>query len=108
MLNYLGFTFDGTNVSIRDKSLFKYYCRAYRKIRKVKENESELAFIAGKKAIYRDYTHMGVRDSHQGYGNFISYAYKAHDIMSDSIYIKSSIRNQVKRHWQKINSMLKK
>ena len=30
LINYLGFTFDGNAVRIRDKSLFKYYCRAYR------------------------------------------------------------------------------
>ena len=43
LINYLGFTFDGKTVRIRDKSLFKFYCRAYKKIKRVKENTDEKA-----------------------------------------------------------------
>ncbi len=49
LVNYLGFTFDGKSVRIRDKSLFKFYCRAYRKIKKVNETEDEKSFNAGKR-----------------------------------------------------------
>ena len=59
LINYLGFTFDGKTVRIRDKSLFKFYCRAYRKIKRVKANTDEKSFNAGKKAIYHSYTHLG-------------------------------------------------
>lgn len=107
LINYLGFTFDGNTVRIRDKSLFKYYCRAYRKIKSVKETKDEKAFNAGKKAIYQSYTHLGVGKNSKEHGNFLTYAYKADRIFSESDLLKCEIRNQVKRHWSKIDKMLK-
>lgn len=106
-INYLGFMFNGKNVKIRDKSLFKFYCRAYRKIKKVKKNTDFKAFNAGRKAIYHSYTHLGARQNSKGHGNFLTYAYKADKIFGDSELLESGIRNQVKRHWYKIDSKLK-
>ena len=108
LINYLGFTFDGETVRIRDKSLFKFYCRAYRKIKKVKENTDEKSFNAGKKAIYHSYTHLGASKHSKDHGNFLTYAYKADEIFSQSKVLVSDIRNQVKKHWYKIDSKLKK
>lgn len=107
LINYLGFTFDGKNVRIRDKSLFKYYCRAYRKIKRVKEVKDERAFNAGRKAIYQSYTHLGVGKNPREHGNFLTYAYKADKIFSQSKVLNCEIRNQVKRHWRKIENKLK-
>ena len=107
LINYLGFTFDGKTVRIRDKSLFKFYCRAYKKIKRVKENTEEKAFNAGKKAIYQSYTHLGASKYSREHGNFLTYAYKADEIFSQSKVLESDIRNQVKRHWYKINKRLK-
>lgn len=107
LINYLGFTFDGKTVRIRDKSLFKFYCRAYRKIKKVKENTDEKSFNAGKKAIYHSYTHLGASKYSKDHGNFLTYAYKADEIFSQSKLLVSDIRNQVKKHWYKIDSKLK-
>lgn len=108
LVNYLGFTFDGKSVRIRDKSLFKFYCRAYRKIKKVNETEDEKSFNAGKKAVYRSYTHLGANKNSKSYGNFLSYVYKADDIFSQSKLLESNIRNQIKKHWYKIDSKLKR
>ena len=99
--------FDGKTVRIRDKSLFKFYCRAYRKIKKVKENTDEKSFNAGKKAIYHSYTHLGASKYSKDHGNFLTYAYKADEIFSQSKLLVSDIRNQVKKHWYKIDSKLK-
>lgn len=107
LVNYLGFTFDGKTVRIRDKSLFKFYCRAYRKIKTVKENTDKKAFNAGKKAIYRSYTHLGASKYSKDHGNFLTYAYKADEIFSQSELLISDIRKQIKRHWWKIDSKLK-
>ena len=107
LINYLGFTFDGKTVRIRDKSLFKYYCRAYRKIKRVKESTNIKSFNAGKKAIYKSYTHLGVTKNLKEHGNFLSYAYKADKIFSDSKVLSCEIRNQVKRHWWNIDKKLK-
>lgn len=107
LINYLGFTFDGKTVRIRDKSLFKFYCRAYRKIKKVKENTDEKSLNAGKKAIYHSYTHLGASKYSKDHGNFLTYAYKADEIFRQSKLLISDIRNQVKKHWYKIDSKLK-
>lgn len=107
LINYLGFTFDGKTVRIRDKSLFKFYCRAYKKIKRVKENTEEKAFNAGKKAIYHSYTHLGASKYSKDHGNFLTYVYKADEIFAQSKVLESDIRNQVKRHWQKIDKRLK-
>ena len=106
LINYLGFTFDGNTVRIRDKSLFKYYCRAYRKIKRVKDAKDIKAFNAGRKAVYKAYTHLGVGRNPREHGNFLTYAYKADEIFSQSQVLKSDIRNQVKRHWWKIENRL--
>ncbi len=92
---------------IRDKSLFKFYCRAYRKIKRVKENTDEKSFNAGKKAIYHSYTHLGASKYSKDHGNFLTYAYKADEIFGQSKLLVSDIRNQVKKHWYKIDSRLK-
>ena len=107
LVYYLGFTFDGQTVRIRDKSLFKFYCRAYRKIKRIKVNTDEKKFNAGKKAVYQAYTHLGAGRYSKDHGNFLTYAYKADDIFGQSKVLKSNIRNQVKRHWHKIDSKLK-
>lgn len=107
LINYLGFTFDGKTVRIRDKSLFKYYCRAYRKIKRVKEEKNIKSYNAGRKAIYKSYTHLGVGKNPKEHGNFLTYAYKADKIFSESKVLDCEIRNQVKRHWWKIENKLK-
>lgn len=106
LINYLGFTFDGKDVRIREKSLFKFYNRAYKKIKKVNISKSKMYFIAGEKAVYKSYTHLGNTKSRKTYGNFLTYAYKAQKIFESSDYLTCSIRRQVKGHWNKINNRL--
>lgn len=106
LINYLGFTFDGKDVRIREKSLFKFYNRAYKKIKKVNISKSKMYFIAGKKAVYKSYTHLGNTKSRKTYGNFLTYAYKAQKIFESSDYLTCGIRRQIKGHWNKINNRL--
>lgn len=109
-LSYLGFDFDGKKVVIRGKSLFKYYYRAYRKVAKIrsyKENKLEQAYVAGKKALYKGYTHLGAFSNRNKHGNFLTYAYKSHKIFGKSTVLESGIRSQVRRHWHKIENRLK-
>lgn len=112
-VSYLGFNFDGKSVRIRDKSIFKFYCRAYRKIEQVNtylENGEKNKYIAGKKAIYNNYTHLfnpkRAKKKNAKYGNFITYAYRAHKVFSDSTIIDSKIKLQLRRHWSKIDGKI--
>lgn len=115
-LSYLGFTFDGNSVRLREKSLFKYYCRAYKKVNSVNSQIGQNK-IAAKKALYKNYTHLGdkpysigKKDKKTGkvyFGNFITYARKADEKFHESTLIESKIHNQTKRHWKYINEKLR-
>lgn len=105
-MNYLGFRFDGTAVTIRDKSLFKYYSRAYRKARTVARNKG----MKHEKIILRNflnlYTYLGDQRRVNDFGNFLTYARKAHSLFSSSPFLESRINNQVRNHWKKLNRIL--
>ncbi|KXY70695.1 hypothetical protein AT270_27245 [Bacillus cereus] len=107
-MDYLGFSFDGTTVRIREKSLFKYYHRMYKKVTSIKiaENQNKENRKIGRKKLYSIYSHLGRR--YKGYGNFISYAEKAHEVFAKNNKIESLIYQQIKRHWRKIHKRLNK
>lgn len=102
ILDYLGFSYDGKEVRLREKSLFKYYSRAYKKVRTLNKHIKRDNYNAIRKTLYRRYTHLGDKRYSTEHGNFITYARKAHEIMDSSKYLESAIRNQYKRHWAKI------
>ncbi|MCA1035705.1 reverse transcriptase [Bacillus infantis] len=102
-LDYLGFVTDGQSVRIREKSLFKYYCRAYRKASSMRRVGLATKRKSPRKELYKIYTHLGF--NYKNRGNFITYAYRAHEKMS-LLKTKSLIRNQIKRHWTKIHKRL--
>lgn len=103
--DYLGFTFDGKTIRLREKSVFKYYSRAYKKVRIVNKYSAVYKKKVYRKSLYQIYTHMG--RNYKGYGNFISYAEKAHREMSE-LPIETLIYNQIKRHWDKVQKRLVK
>lgn len=102
-LDYLGFVIDGETVKIREKSLFKYYSRAYRKAKTCRKITIKTGKKLKRDKLYHLYTHLGFK--YKKHGNFISYSKKAHEKMKD-LPIKSLIKNQTKRHWSKIHSVL--
>lgn len=104
-LNYLGFSFNGKEIMLLEKSVFKYYSRAYKKIRIVNRYSAKYKKKVYRKSLYQIYTHMG--RNYKGYGNFISYAEKAHQEMSE-LPIESLIYNQIRRHWYKIQNRINK
>lgn len=106
-LNYLGFRFDGEVVTIRDKSLFKYYSRAYRKARTVYRNKDNKHHKVILRKLLNLYTYIGDERRENTYGNFITYAKKAHNEFSQSKFLKSNINKQIQKHWSKINKAIK-
>ncbi|MDN4493586.1 reverse transcriptase domain-containing protein [Ureibacillus aquaedulcis] len=102
-LDYLGFVFDGKVIRIREKSLFKYYNRAYSKTKVLARYRLVYGRKAYMKNLYGLYSHLGRK--YKGKGNFISYAYKAQKLMEE-LPVEVQIRKQVKRHWNKIHKRL--
>ncbi len=103
-LNYLGFSFDGYNVRIREKSLFKYYCRAYKKVRICNRLTKKSQQKAQRKSLFKNYTHLGKRS--KGHGNFLTYATRAQQTFDKNKTTNNLMEHQVKNHWKRIISRL--
>ncbi|MCU4897728.1 reverse transcriptase domain-containing protein [Bacillus cereus] len=103
-MDYLGFSFDGMTVKIREKSLFKYYHRTYKKINSINWASVKKEKKVGRKKLYLLYSHLG--RNYKGHGNFISYCKKAHAVFEENTKIESLINQQIKRHWKKIQKRL--
>lgn len=109
-LNYLGFTFDGKNIFVRDKTLSKYYYRMYKKIKYINVNKkvSKKGNIISCSVLYDRYSikqkNKFKKDSYKG--NFINYIKRAEIIFGekDNKYIKK-VRYT---HLKKIKRRLKK
>ena len=78
-----------------------------KKVKTVKMTKNTQYQIAARKALYRDYTHLGNYKYRKGYGNFITYATKAEKIFAESSLLENRIHDQVKAHWKKINDRLR-
>lgn len=102
-LDYLGFVVNKNIIRIREKSLFKYYSRAYKKAKISKRIEKATNRPGPKRKLYDLYTHLGHK--YLNYGNFIAYAKKAHKLMR-KLPCESHIKKQIKRHWRKIHKRL--
>lgn len=106
-IDYLGFVFDGVNVKMREKSIYKFYRKAYKlidkaKIIKGKEHRVQLPY---KKRIYGLYTDMGLK--RYPYGNFLTYANNAQRIFDkECVLTTNRMQEQVKNRKQKIEKRM--
>lgn len=107
ILNYLGFSFDGKTVSVRDKTISKYYYRMYKKIKTILKNngftpkKNRISF----KKLYLKYSIRGsyINNSNQNKddksrGNFLTYINRAKKIFGEN----ENIDRSTKKHMQKI------
>lgn len=81
-LNYLGFSFDGKNISIIDKTITKYYYRMYRKIKHIVKSKGKIKGTNKKiscSELYKVYSIKGakVNIKEKNLGNFITYVKRA-------------------------------
>ncbi len=103
LIDYLGFTFDGKEVRLRDKTVSKYYYRMYRKLKTIVKNNgyTKNGHRISCKNIYLKYS---IKGANIGNGNFISYVKRAERIFGN----EEAIGKISKRHMQKIRKQLKK
>lgn len=104
-LDYLGFSFDGKAVKLREKSLFKFYSRMNKKIKISNIYSDKYKRKVFRKRMYKLYSHLGASNK-SGYGNFLTYAYKSYNIFGEDNVYKNMIRKQVKKHWKVMNKKL--
>lgn len=120
-LTYLGFTFDGENISLKDATITRYYGKLYRKIDNIskhkKKNAPKNAQWVLKKSgssvekripltsLYLRYSFFGAKKTKENrFGNFITYAKKCEDIFGHT----ENVSHINKRHLKKINKRLNK
>ncbi len=100
-INYLGFTFDGKEVTIRDKTITKYYYRLYRKLKTIVRNEgiTKYGHRISTENLYDRYSIKGAKKKR---GNFITYVNRAEKIWGEN----EPINRSTKRHMVKIRRRL--
>lgn len=103
-LDYLGFSFDGHNMKIREKSLFKFYSRAYKKVKICNLKTVKYGRKKNRITLYKNYSHLGKLG--KGYGNFLSYASRAQKVFDENSTTNNLMEFQVKNHWKYINKRL--
>lgn len=111
-LNYLGFTFDGKKVAVRDKTISKYYYRMYKKLKTIIRNNGvthknkKISFCK----VYSRYSKSGSSNKLHTWkaegkprGNFLTYIYRARKVFGN----QENIDRGTNRHMQKIRKKLK-
>jgi len=103
-INYLGFTFDGRTVTLRDKTVSKYYYRLYRKLKTIvkRNGNTKKGKRISCKNVYLKYSIKGANVGDGSRGNFITYVKKAELIFSG----EKAIGRVRKKHMQKIRKQL--
>ncbi len=119
---YLGFEFDGNNVLLKSASISGYYRKMKRSVRRAKHfssrNYNPDKGIIFKRRIFKKFSYKGAKRNRKfiwnadekkfiktdsyNWGNFLSYAYKASNIM-----VNNKIKQQTKRHWNILNKLIK-
>lgn len=111
LINYLGFTFDGKTITVRQKTIAKYYRRMYQKADTIVRHEG--ISPKGKKipmsGIYKKYSKYGKLDNSQNSkyprkyeGNFLSYIDRAEGVFGRD----ESIKRDTSQAWEKLQKRL--
>lgn len=100
-IHYLGFSFDGHTITIRQKAIQKFYSRMYRKIKTVNKYSEKYQRNVFRRRLFNRYSHLGKRKTKKNRGNFLTYVEKA-----QKRFIDEPINNQVRNHWKRLNNML--
>lgn len=107
-ISYLGFYFDGKDLRIREKSLFKYYTRMYEKTRVSAKYSIKYGRKVFRKRLYKLYSHLGEKPRKNEYGNFLTYTKRADKVFGKDNLYENKINSQTKRHWKKLQNSLNK
>ena len=114
-IDYLGFSYNGTCVRLREGTLNKYYQKLTRRLFLLQHISRKKGRIVGRKHLYSRSSHLG--EANRRYlqelqsnnasisirkRNFFTYEQKAVEIFGDN-----QIRHQVGGHWRRIHKFLK-
>ncbi|MGL5903044.1 MAG: antiviral reverse transcriptase Drt2 [Cetobacterium sp.] len=100
ILDYLGFSFDGSQVSLREKTLSKYYYRMYRKAKNIVKLRGNGRKVGCKK-LYEVYSIKGAKLKK---GNFITYLVRVNKKFD---YSEPKLKKILDTHLKKIKKKIK-
>lgn len=115
-INFLGFTFDGKTVSVRMKTIGKYYCRMYKKAKTIRDNggySPRTRKHISCQNLYGLYSDRGAHGcwikqkdgtNKRHSGNFLTYIQRSKKIFGT----QESIDRDTRRHMAKIRKALDK
>ena len=105
IINFLGFSFDGSKITIRSKTISKYYYKMTRKIKKYIKGKNGITI----KDIYNKFSLQGENKKNSGgnKGNFITYVKRAEIVFKNEDSIKSVRTNSKKKVTEKIGTLTK-
>lgn len=104
IINYLGFSYDGKFVKIREKTVAKYYRKMYARIKTINKWTIKTGKNIGRKKLYKQYSYLGKNTKNVKKGNFLSYADRAQKEYGNL----GKIDDQVKNSWSKMSKRLVK
>lgn len=119
IIDFLGFSFNGKQIQIRDRTVSRYYNKMYRKAKTIVKNrnsDSGNQYISAKN-LYKQYSYKGSRaylkkmswkkgvtfDEEKERGNFLDYVLRA-----EKEFPRAPVNIVAKRHMSKIHKCLNK
>ena len=99
-IDYLGFTYNGNLISIRDKTISKYYYRLYRKIKSINIQRENNLKGKGCSNLYLNYSLKGTKNKM----NFLSYVLRCERVFGKS----ENVNRVLNTHYGKIKKRIKK
>lgn len=102
IINYLGFSYDGKFVKIREKTVAKYYRKMYARIKTINKWTVKTGRNIGRKKLYKQYSYLGMKTKNVKKGNFLTYADRAQKEYGEL----GKINDQVKNSWNKMSKRL--
>lgn len=104
IINYLGFSYDGRKVKIREKTVAKYYRKMYARIKNINKWTVKTGKNIGRKKLYKQYSYIGKKSKDPKKGNFLTYVDRGQEEFGELGMMKS----QVKNSWKYMSKRLKK
>ena len=102
IINYLGFSYDGQCVKIREKTVAKYYRKMYARIKTINRWTVKTGNNIGRQKLYKQYSYLGKKTKDVKKGNFLTYVDRSQREYGDL----GKMEVQVKNSWKYMSKRL--
>lgn len=102
IINYLGFSYDGKVVKIREKTVAKYYRKMYARIKTINKWTVKTGKNIGRRKLYQQYSYIGKKTKDPKKGNFLTYVDRSQNAFGEL----GKIDEQVKNSWKYMSKRL--